>query len=303
MHNEMQGSHSGRSGHWDIKRLFGLTGKNVAITGSDSGMSRAATEMFIALGANVYAVDIADIDLPVTAAFKADLSDRAQVDAWLGSLLETVDAVFMCHGIPGRPGIWCKMMQINFFSQKYAMERLLPRMSDSASVTFISSMGGLGWQRTHKEYLPLVEAEGWDAMEEWYDANAEMVESDQNPYAISKRLICSYVARMCMAPEFVAKHIRVNSICPGMTNTGLTDQFAQSAGEGDVAEGNRRLASTFIDVWGGQNASSEEMGQPLVVLGSAICSYVSGVNLLIDHGVSAFWESNSLLGEGTTGVF
>ena len=35
----------------EIKDLFGLTGKNVAITGSASGMSRAATEMLISLGA------------------------------------------------------------------------------------------------------------------------------------------------------------------------------------------------------------------------------------------------------------
>lgn len=287
----------------DVKEIFGLTGKNVAITGSASGMSRAATELLIALGANVYAVDIADIDLPVTAAFKADLSSKEQIDAWLASLPETIDAVFMCHGIPGKPGIWHKMMQINFFSQKYAVDELLPRMSDGASVTFISSMGGLGWQNTHKEYMPLIEAEDWDAMEAWYETNAEMVESNQNPYAISKRAICSYVARKCMDPAFVAKHVRVNSICPGMTNTGLTDQFAEGAGGGDVAEGTKRLDATFTAVWGGQNATPEEMGQPMVVLGSAISSYVSGVNLLIDHGVSAFWESNGLLGEGTTGVF
>lgn len=26
-----------------------------------------------------------------------------------------------------------------------------------------------------------------------------------------------------MKPAYVAKHIRVNTICPGMTNTGLTN--------------------------------------------------------------------------------
>lgn len=49
----------------DIKELFGYKGKNVVITGSASGMSYDATEMLIELGANVYAVDLNEITLPV----------------------------------------------------------------------------------------------------------------------------------------------------------------------------------------------------------------------------------------------
>ena len=45
----------------DLKKLFGYEGKNVVITGVTSGMSRSATE----LGANVYAIDVNSIDLPV----------------------------------------------------------------------------------------------------------------------------------------------------------------------------------------------------------------------------------------------
>ena len=56
-------------------------------------------------------------------------------------------------------------------------------------------------------------------------------------------------------------------------------------------------------MWGGQNATPEQMGQPMVVLGSRISSYISGVNLLIDHGVSAWWEANGILGDGPAGVF
>ena len=41
----------------------------------------------------------------------------------------------------------------------------------------------------------------------------------------------------------------------------------------------------------------------MVVLGSRISSYISGVSLLIDYGVSAWWEGNVILGEGPAGVF
>ena len=42
----------------DLKKLFGYEGKTVVITGSASGMSKAATELLLELGANVYAIDI-----------------------------------------------------------------------------------------------------------------------------------------------------------------------------------------------------------------------------------------------------
>ena len=85
----------------EIRDLFGLSGKNVAITGSASGMSRAATEMLISLGANVYAVDIADIDLPVTAAFKADIY---RLRPWAKLFVESDDRQAReIHAITRRP--------------------------------------------------------------------------------------------------------------------------------------------------------------------------------------------------------
>ena len=49
----------------DLKELFGYTGKNVVITGAASGMSKSATELLLELGANVYAIDKNEINLPV----------------------------------------------------------------------------------------------------------------------------------------------------------------------------------------------------------------------------------------------
>lgn len=37
-----------------------------------------------------------------------------------------------------------------------------------------------------------------------------------------------------------------------------------------------------------------EMDYPMVVLGSKICSYVSGQNLFIDYGLSASWTAGAL---------
>ena len=46
--------------------VLGYQGKNVVITGAASGMGQAAAQLLVDLGANVYALDIADISVAVT---------------------------------------------------------------------------------------------------------------------------------------------------------------------------------------------------------------------------------------------
>ena len=64
----------------EIKELFGFEGKNVVITGAASGMGKAACELLIELGANVYAADLNPIDLPVKKAFQANLGEKEEIE-------------------------------------------------------------------------------------------------------------------------------------------------------------------------------------------------------------------------------
>lgn len=102
----------------DLKKLFGYEGKNVVITGATSGMSRSATELLLELGANVYAIDVNSIDLPVKKAYQADLSDKEQIDKVISSFLEKIDALFLCHGIAEFKGRKLLVQKVNFYSRK-----------------------------------------------------------------------------------------------------------------------------------------------------------------------------------------
>ena len=130
----------------DLKKLFGYEGKNVVITGAAYGMSGSATELLLELGANVYAIDVNPIDLPVKKAYQADLSDKKQIYKVISSLPKKIDALFLCHGIAGFKDRELLVQKVNFYSQKYMTEQLLDRISDHGSVTFIASVGGFGWQ-------------------------------------------------------------------------------------------------------------------------------------------------------------
>jgi NAD(P)-dependent dehydrogenase (short-subunit alcohol dehydrogenase family) len=285
----------------NIKDIFGFEGKNVVISGSASGMSKEATELLIELGANVYAADINEITLPVKSAYRANLGKKEEIDAWIETLPETIDAVFMCHGINGNPSIANTVLTINFFSVQYIVARLMDRLSEHASISIISSCGGYGWQSIYPHVQDLMTASTWEECQDWFEKNKDNIAvcNPQSPYGTSKQLINCYVANKCMDPQFIAKRIRINSICPGMTNTGLTDDFNRGAGGGDSKAGAQNIFSVFQSMWNGYNAEAREMGYPLVVAGSKICSYMSGQNIYVDMGCCTSWDTGAIMNTGT----
>lgn len=277
----------------DLKKLFGYTGKNVVITGSASGMSKSATELLIELGANVYAIDINEIDLPTTKSFKADLSNKEEIDKVISELPEKIDAIFLCHGIAAFPGKELLVQKVNFYSQKYMTEQLLDRISEHGSVTYISSVGGFGWQQVYPQAVELINLKTWDEAMEWYEKHPDLI---QNAYVFAKQCLESYVTYKCMSKEFIDKRIRLNAINPGDTITGLTEDFNKSTSPtGDIKEGEEMISNIFLKSWNGYAAKPEEMGHPMVVIGSDICSYMSGQLIYIDFGLTSTWSSGALL--------
>lgn len=256
----------------DLKKLFGYEGKTVVITGSASGMSKAATELLLELGANVYAIDINKIDLPVTKAFQADMSQKEKIDRVIEELPEKIDALFLCHGIAAFPGKELLVQKVNFYSQKYMTEKLLDRISEHGSVTYISSVGGFGWQQVYSKAVELINLPTWEDAMDWYDKHPDLIKS---AYVFAKQCLESYVTYKCMSSEFINKRIRINAINPGDTTTGLTEDFNKSTSpNGDAKEGEEMISNIFLKSWNGYPAEPKDMGYPMVVIGSDICSYM-----------------------------
>lgn len=277
----------------DLKKIFGYEGKTVVITGSASGMSKSATELLIELGAKVYAIDINLIELPVEKAYQADLSDKESIDKVISDLPTKIDALFLCHGIAQFPGKELLVQKVNFYSQKYMTEKLLDRISEHGSVTFISSVGGFGWQQVYNKAIELINIPTWEEAMKWYEENPELT---NNAYVFSKQCLESYVTYKCMSKEFINKRIRLNAINPGDTTTGLTPDFNKSTSPtGNSEEGEAIISNIFLKSWNGYPAEPKEMGYPMVVVGSDICSYMSGQLIYIDFGLTSTWTSGALL--------
>lgn len=277
----------------DLKKLFGYEGKNVLVTGAASGMAKSAAELLIELGANVYAVDINPINLNVKQSFQADLSNKEEIDKVIDELPESLDALFLCHGIAYFPGRELLVQKVNFYSQKYMAERLLPRINEHGSVNIISSVGGFGWQTVYDKAVELINLPSWEDAIAWYDAHPELI---QSAYVFAKQCLESYVTYKCMAPEYIDKRIRLNAINPGDTTTGLTEDFNKATSpKGDALEGEEMISNIFLKSWNGYAATPEQMGYPLVAIGSDIFSYMSGQLIYVDMGLTSMWSSGAML--------
>ncbi len=273
----------------NIEELLGYQGKTVVITGAASGMAKSATELLLSLGAKVYAVDRNETDLPVFQFISADLSQKATIDEVVAQLPEKIDALFMCHGVGIGKGKEKFIQMVNFVGQRYMVEELLPRISDGGSVTFISSTGGYGWEHNMQNVGEVLACPTFEATEKWVDEHVDLFTDGQtpDPYQFSKQCVTAYVKSKTRAPEFIGRKIRINAIGPSFTETALIKEFNLAASnDGTEAGGAKVMHDLFLKSWNGRPGLPEEMGYPLVFIGSDLFSYLSGQVLYIDFGLT-----------------
>jgi NAD(P)-dependent dehydrogenase (short-subunit alcohol dehydrogenase family) len=196
-----------------VTDLLGYEGRAVVITGAASGMGQAAAQMLVDLGARVYALDLAEVTVPVTAALKVDLKDPMSIDSALLRLPDNVYALFNCAGVPSPPFTAADTVLINFCGLRHLTEALLPRMVEGGAIASIASTAGMAW-RTRLETLNafLDQCPDFEAAGNWISEHPEML---ADGYGFSKQCIIVYTMRK--AAELAGRNIRINCISPSPT--------------------------------------------------------------------------------------
>lgn len=268
--------------------VLGYQGKPVVITGAASGMGAAAAQLLVDLGAEVYALDIAPVSVPVKQVITVDMKDSASLDSALSALPEQIYALFNCAGVPSPPFSAADTVKINFIGLRYLTDHLIPRIVEGGGIASIASTAGMGWKpRLEKvsEFLALDNS--FESAEQWMSANPN---DCADGYGFSKQCIIIYTMRM--AKTLAEKNIRINCISPSPTASAFMDTLK---GEGEMPD---EAIDLFLPS-NGRYATGEEMGNPLVLLNSKLASFISGNNVPIDFGYSAevfLGERDDLLG-------
>ena len=250
--------------------------KVAVVTGAASGIGAAVTDRLIGAGASVYALDIADVAAPVTQALRCDLGSQASIDEALAQLPATIDMLLNCAGVPnGGRFSPAEVMAINWLGLRHLSESLIDRIPRGGSITNVASTAGRLWVNHVDELIELMTADSFVEGEAWVAAHADVV---GDGYAFSKEAVQYYT--MLRALQIRSeREIRMNSICPGVTNTAIAEDFRRGAGDA-VIERATQIA--------GRLAEPDEMAPALMFLADQhSASYINGVNLNVDRGTGA----------------
>lgn len=256
--------------------ILGYADKRVVVTGAASGMGLATVKLLLELGAEVWALDIADIAVAGTHTINVDMKDPNAIDVALRQLPDKVDSLFNCAGVPSPPFSARDTVLINFCGLRYMTDALIERIPEGGSILSIASTAGMAWKsklETVKEFLSLDNS--FAAAEQWMDTNPE---GCADGYGFSKQCIIVYT--MQSAKALAAKGIRINCVSPSPTDSGFMTKLK---GEGQMPD---EAIDLFLPS-NGQYASGADMAEPMVLLNSKLAGFVSGVNLPIDYGYCA----------------
>jgi NAD(P)-dependent dehydrogenase (short-subunit alcohol dehydrogenase family) len=249
-----------------------LDGKVALITGSGSGMGRAAAELFAIEGAKVVVTDVVDeagntaVEAVRAAGgeatyVRADVSKAEDCEAMVRCATEMYGGLHVLYNnagiFPGDDGgvldtpesTWETVMQINLKGVWLGCRAGIPAMvaSGGGSIVNVAS------------FVALVGA-----------ATAQIA------YTSSKGGVLSMTREI--AVEYARQGIRANALCPGPIETPLLAELLS-----DPARRARRM----VHIPMGRLGQAEELAQAALFLASDDSSFMTGASLVVDGGITA----------------
>ena len=267
-----------------MKDYFGYKNKICVVTGAASGIGYATAELLIELGAEVYALDITRKEISGVKKFiEVDLNNKESIDQAMEQVPTHIDSFFGVAGLSGAKTNYYKTFTVNYIANKYITEEYLKeRMSYGGTISYVTSTGGLYWDKYYKEFEKFTNAKTWEEMIQALHEQAKEDTLGMMAYPLSKRAMNYYMA--ALAIELGPKKIRVNALLPGSTDTGMKKEFEVEAGGMDALVAETGTAKRL--------AKPEEMAYPLVFINSDMASFITGLPLIVDAGTNAMVSLN-----------
>ncbi len=242
-----------------------FTGRTALITGAGSGIGRAAARLYADRGGTVIAFDKTDAVHETAAghdritAFIGDVGAPADVERAVAAAGGRLDFAFANAGIGGglaplldlTVAEWETVLRVNligvFLTVQAAARVMVP--AGRGSIVATASVAGIR-------------------------SGAGGV-----PYSASKAGVINLVATA--ANQLAGSGVRVNAVCPGLTETGMTRPFF----DGARARGTEHKLGQLNPL---KRASGpEEIAEVALFLAGDAASYVNGQAIAVDGGLSS----------------
>jgi len=233
-----------------------LSGKIAIVTGAASGIGKASVELFRSEGATVVGADISD-----GADVTCDAGDEDQVRRLIDDVVaehKGLDIFFANAGISGgfasiseqSAADWTEILRINLIGPFLAIKYAVPHLKErGGSIICTASVAGLR------------SGAGGAA------------------YSASKAGVINLV--QTAAQQLSGTGVRVNAICPGLIETGMTKPLYDIASDRGQMH---RIGELNPLQRGGE---PEEIANAALFLASDESSYVNGQALVVDGGLAS----------------
>jgi len=249
-----------------------LNGKRIVITGAGSGIGRATSLLAAREGARVVAVDITD-QVDATAemisqeggqalAIRADAAEESQIIDFIGRCIKEyggIDGIYANAGVSNGSKTlqeltvedWQRILRVNTIGVFLAIKHVSPHLiaQGAGAILCTASVAGLR-------------------------ANAGGVD-----YSASKAAVVSLV--QTVAYKLYNTGVRINAICPGLIETGMTKGTFDRARERGTAHRIGQINPTR------RAGRPEEIAEMACFLLSDAASYVNGQAIPVDGGLSS----------------
>ncbi|MFG6281209.1 SDR family NAD(P)-dependent oxidoreductase [Sphingomonas sp. S6] len=249
-----------------------FTDKSIIVTGAGSGIGRAAAMAFAAEGGRVLVADLTDgADATADAIRQAGgTAEALRIDA--GSEADVVRAIDLaCERFGG--------LDIMFANAGISGGMANIFDTDVALITDVLRVNLIGPFLAIKHAAPKIASRGGGAIVLTASVAGIRSGAGSPAYSASKAGVINLAA--VAAQQLSGSNVRVNAICPGLTETGMTKptfDYAREAGKMDRVGRLNPLR---------RGAQPEELAKVALFLASDDASYVNGQALAVDGGLSS----------------